>query len=185
MKMVNLFSLDEQRQLEWIGRWVELMGMGSEWKDLASVHDHVQPHFNEVGLAIVRRLSEHPFTQHVEDISSIFNEVLPYYFKVDKPGLDYLKNRAKAGKAYLEAGFTPSTLAAKYQILIDEFSNIFKKLFADDPQLLLRLERSLVKVALLNYALALEQFVYEREEKFLQAAGISRELMEQMAKTVG
>jgi hypothetical protein len=47
---------------------------------------------------------------------------------------------------------------------------------------LLKLERALFKVAALNYALALGDFIYQTEEKFLKAAGISRELMEQMAR---
>ncbi|MGC8877013.1 hypothetical protein [Thermus sp.] len=66
--------------------------------------------------------------------------------------------------------------------MIDEFTRIFNQLFPDNPQQLLKLGRALVKVAALNYALALEDFIYQTEEKFLKAAGISRELVEQMAR---
>ncbi|MDW8091785.1 MAG: hypothetical protein RMI80_10280 [Meiothermus sp.] len=178
----NLFALEPERQGEYLQRWAELIGVGEAWETLASVRDRVEPHYGAVARRIAERLQAHPFTQEVEGIAPIFMAVMPYYF--DAPRLDgaYLENRARAGRAYLEAGFTASTLAAKYALFVEEWCRVFEALFPEELAWRLELERALVKVALFNYAVALEQFSYEREEKFLRAAGISRALLEQMAK---
>ncbi|MGC8877012.1 hypothetical protein [Thermus sp.] len=82
-KTANLFALSEGEQLEQVQEWVRLLQIGSAWSDLASVYEQVRPYFDEVAQRIQQRLKEHPFTDHIADITPIFKEVLPYYFKME------------------------------------------------------------------------------------------------------
>jgi hypothetical protein len=112
----------------------------------------------------------------------------------NEPTLDaaYLERRAQAGRAYLQAGLGPAQLLAGiYGLWVDEWSKAFTQLFPD-PGLQARFNRALALVSLFNAAVVLTQYAYEaakaqrlREEEFLRAVGISRELYQQMAKAAG
>lgn len=179
----NLFDLSPEERQRHLETWAELLGAKGAWEVLGSVREQVEPYYHEVAQAIAQRLKGNPLTAHVGDIAPIFLAVMPYYFGNPKLDEAYLENRAHAGRAYMEAGFTPATLAAKYGALVQEWDRVLARLFPE-PGERLRLFQALVALAVFHYALALEQFTYEREEKFLKAAGISRTLFEQMAKTV-
>lgn len=177
----NLFSLSPAEQAKHLQAWAQLFGLSDEWQLLASVRGLAAPHYEAVAARLMQRLKAHPFTAHIGDLSAVFMGVMPFYFESPPLDASYLDNRARAGLAYLEAGFSAATLSAKYAILIDEWLTCFAEL-VDDAKLQAKLARAMSQVALFNYAVALEQFSYEREEKFFRAAGISRELFEQMAR---
>ena len=76
-------------------------------------------------------------------------------------------------------------------VWLDEWSKAFTQLFPD-PGLQARLNRALAQVAFFNAAVITAQYAYEaaqaqrrREEEFLRAVGISRELYQQRAKAAG
>ncbi|GAA6749285.1 hypothetical protein [Thermus tengchongensis] len=129
MRARNLFSLPENEQAPYLELWAELLQTKPHWKTLAEVREQAEPYYAEVARRLVDRLRAHPFTQGVGDIEPVFMSVMPYYFNDPPLDREYLLNRARAGRAYLEAGFTSSTLIAKYLILIEEWSRIFAGLF--------------------------------------------------------
>ncbi|GLV48421.1 hypothetical protein TJA_15760 [Thermus sp. LT1-2-5] len=193
----NLFNLSPREQQDYLKQLADLMQVLSDWELLASVRQQVEPHFPDVAARIAQRLREHPFTQETQDVTQALTAIAQVYFSHPTLDADYLERRARAGKAYLEAGFSPTTLVGGiYGLWVDEWTRTFAGLFAHDPELLARLTRALALVSLFNLAIVVQQYSYESEvqareleerilARFLRATGISRELYEQMAKTAG
>lgn len=194
MKVKNLFALEPEEREGFLASMETLMRVREEWELLASVKPQVEPFFATVAEKIATRLREHPLTTQTADAKDAFTAIAQVYFSTPKLNAEYLERRAEAGRAYLKAGFTMSTLVAGISIWIDEWTHVFRNLFSAEPELLARLNRAFALVSLFNLAIIAQQFTFESETmalemeerllaKFLRATGISRELYEQMAKT--
>ncbi|APD10438.1 MULTISPECIES: protoglobin domain-containing protein [Thermus] len=193
----NLFALTPEERAAYLRQMAELMGVLSDWELLASVREQVEPYFPVVAGRIAERLRHHPLTQQIQDVTQALTAIAQVYFARPTLDAEYLERRARAGRAYLEAGFSTGTLVAGiYGLWVDEWTRVFSELFHEDPGLLARLNRALALVSLYNLAIVAQQYTYESElqareleerllAKFLKATGISRELYEQMAKTAG
>lgn len=193
----NLFALTPEERAAYLRQMAELMGVLSDWELLASVREQVEPYFPVVAGRIAERLRHHPLTQQIQDVTQALTAIAQAYFARPTLDAEYLERRARAGRAYLEAGFSTGTLVAGiYGLWVDEWTRVFSELFHEDPGLLARLNRALALVSLYNLAIVAQQYTYESElqareleerllAKFLKATGISRELYEQMAKTAG
>lgn len=193
----NLFALTPEERAAYLRQMAELMGVLSDWELLASVREQVEPYFPVVAGRIAERLRHHPLTQQIQDVTQALTAIAQVYFARPTLDAEYLERRARAGRAYLEAGFSTGTLVAGiYGLWVDEWTRVFSELFHEDPGLLARLNRTLALVSLYNLAIVAQQYTYESElqareleerllAKFLKATGISRELYEQMAKTAG
>ena len=190
--MQNLFELSLEEKERWLKDLADLMGVWEDWRLLATHGEHLLPLASQVAHAIQERLKTNPHTQDTDPVERALEAIAQVYF--NEPTLDaaYLERRAQAGRAYLQAGLGPAQLLAGiYGLWVDEWSKAFTQLFPD-PGLQARFNRALALVSLFNAAVVLTQYAYEaaqaqrlREEEFLRAVGISRELYQQMAKAAG
>ncbi len=194
----NLFNLSPEEKVQYLENLAQLLEVREAWEDLARVRPQLEPHFRPVAERIVARLAQSPLTAHTAtpQVVEALVAIAGVYFAPPKLDADYLDRRARAGRAYLEAGHTPSTLIGGiYGLWLDEWTRTFAEVFPN-PEDQARLHRALALVSLYNAAIVLQQFTYEWEQrakameeellqKFLRATGISRELYEQMAKTAG
>ena len=190
--MQNLFELSLEEKERWLKDLADLMGVWEDWRLLATHGEHLLPLASQVAHAIQERLKTNPHTQDTDPVERALEAIAQVYF--NEPTLDaaYLERRAQAGRAYLQAGLGPAQLLAGiYGLWLDEWSKAFTQLFPD-PGLQARFNRALALVSLFNAAVVLTQYAYEaaqaqrlREEEFLRAVGISRELYQQMAKAAG
>ena len=184
----NLFALTPEERAAYLRQMAELMGVLSDWELLASVREQVEPYFPVVAGRIAERLRHHPLTQQIQDVTQALTAIAQVYFARPTLDAEYLERRARAGRAYLEAGFSTGTLVAGiYGLWVDEWTRVFSELFHEDPGLLARLNRALALVSVYNLAIVAQQYTYESElqareleerllAKFLKATGISREL---------
>ena len=190
--MQNLFELSLEEKEGWLRNLADLMGVWEDWRLLATHGERLLPLASQVAHAIQERLKTNPHTQDTDPVERALEAIAQVYF--NEPTLDaaYLERRAQAGRAYLQAGLGPAQLLAGiYGLWVDEWSKAFTQLFPD-PGLQARFNRALALVSLFNAAVVLTQYAYEaaqaqrlREEEFLRAVGISRELYQQMAKAAG
>ena len=190
--MQNLFELSLEEKERWLKDLADLMGVWEDWRLLATHGERLLPLASQVAHAIQERLKTNPHTQDTDPVERALEAIAQVYF--NEPTLDaaYLERRAQAGRAYLQAGLGPAQLLAGiYGLWVDEWSKAFTQLFPD-PGLQARFNRALALVSLFNAAVVLTQYAYEaaqaqrlREEEFLRAVGISRELYQQMAKAAG
>ena len=194
--MQNLFGLSPEEKERWLKDLAELMGVWEDWRLLAAHGERLLPLAPQVAQSTWQRLVASSFTQGVAPALEALEAIAQIYF--NEPTLDaaYLEKRARAGSAYLQAGFGPAQTMSVGSVWLDEWTKTFTHLFPEDPSLQARLNRALAQVAFFNAAVIMAQYAYEaaqaqrrREEelleKFLRAVGISRELYQQMAKAAG
>lgn len=189
---MNLFALSPAEQLEYLGDLDALLFVQEDWNVLASVYDRVQPYFREVAEKIVARLAANPMTVDKGSVVDPLVAIAEVYFNLPHLDAEYLKRRANAGRGYLNANHTVSTLIGGiYGLWIDEWTRAFAVLFADDPALLAKLNRALAMVSIFNATVVLEQFSYEDTQRlqvhdqqlldrFLKITGISKSLYHNM-----
>ena len=194
--MQNLFELSSEEKECWLKNLADLMGVWEDWCLLAAHGEQLLPLAPQVAQSTWQRLVASSFTQGVAPALEALEAIAQIYF--NEPTLDaaYLEKRARAGSAYLQAGFGPAQTMSVGSVWIDEWNGAFAQLFSQDPDLQARLNHAMALVAFFNAAVIMAQYAYEaakeqrrREEellqKFLRATGISRELYEQMAKAAG
>lgn len=147
----NLFAITPEERAAYLRQMAELMGVLSDWELLASVREQVEPYFPVVAGRIAERLRHHPLTQQIQDVTQALTAIAQVYFARPTLDAEYLERRARAGRAYLEAGFSTGTLVAGiYGLWVDEWTRVFSELFHEDPGLLARLNRALALVSLYN-----------------------------------
>jgi hypothetical protein len=185
---MNLFALSPEQQLGYLNTLDELLRVQDDWQVLAQVYPQVKPHFRSVAERIVARLHNNPMTSDKGSVVDPLVAIAEVYFNLPHLDADYLKRRANAGRGYLNANHSVSTLIGGiYGIWIDEWTKTFAELFVNDPALLAKLNRALAIVSIFNATVVLEQFSYEdakrqqaQEEalldRFLKITGISRNL---------
>lgn len=185
---MNLFALSPEQQIAYLSTLDDLLRAKQDWQVLAQVYPQVKPHFRAVAERIVARLHDNPMTNDKGSVVDPLIAIAEVYFNLPHLDADYLQRRANAGRGYLNAGHSVSTLIGGiYGIWIDEWMKTFAELFANDPALLAKLNRAIAIVSLFNATVVLEQFSYEdtkrqqaKEEalldRFLKITGISRNL---------
>lgn len=185
---MNLFALSPEQQLAYLNTLDELLRVQEDWNVLAQVYPQVKPHFRPVAERIVARLHDNPMTSDKGSVVDPLVAIAEVYFNLPHLDADYLQRRANAGRGYLNANHSVSTLIGGiYGIWIDEWTRMFAELFANDPVQLAKLCRAIAIVSIFNATVVLEQFSYEdakrqqaKEEalldRFLKITGISRNL---------
>lgn len=189
---MNLFGLSPEEQITYLDDLDKLLKVQEDWKVLASVYPQVKPHFRPVAERIVARMAANPMTVDKGSVVDPLIAIAEVYFNLPHLDAEYLKRRANAGRGYLNAGHSVSTLIGGiYGLWIDEWTRMFAELFSHDPQLLARLCRAIAIVSIFNATVVLEQFSYEDSkqqqakeqallDRFLKITGISRSLYHNM-----